>query len=230
MRLTFDRALSAVAHEDFVERVLIEALRVRAVVVGEGFRFGAGRLGTVESLRRLGAGRFETVEVPVFADERGPVSSSRIRTALSSGDLEDATLGLGRLYEIEGLVVRGDQRGRAIGFPTANIDLDGADALRPGVYAANGQMEGEPKPWRAAVNLGARPTFGGTTLTLEAHFPGLDRDLYGRSIRLAFLRRLRDERRFDSVEKLKAQLAEDVSQALSVGAAGSDPHSFGFGG
>ena len=230
VRLTFDRVLATVAREDFVERVLIEELSACVVIVGTGFRFGAGRLGSVETLRLSAAGRFETVEVPVFADEGGPVSSSRIRTALSRGDLEDASRGLGRPYEIEGLVVRGEQRGRALGFPTANIDLDGAVALCPGVYAADGWLDSETKPWRAAVTLGVRPTVDGNGLTLEAHFPGLDRDLYGHSIRLMFLSRMRDERRFDSVETLKAQLADDVAQALLAGPPRSDSHSFGLGG
>ncbi len=216
VRLTFDEAASSAPPEEFVESVLIEALKTRVVVVGAGFRFGVARSGDVATLRRLGAGQFQTIEAPVLWDEKGPISSSRIRDALSRGDLDEAVRSLGRPYEIEGIVGPGDGRGRAIGFPTANIELEGAGALRPGVYAADGLVEGEGARHRAAVNLGVRPTFNGQRLQLEAHFPGLDRDLYDRPIRLVFLTRLRDERRFDSAEALKAQIAVDVSQALAA--------------
>lgn len=216
VRLTFDQVLAALRPDEFVAQVLIDALKARVVVVGDGFRFGSGRLGDIAALRRLGQGRFETIEVPVLSDDRGPISSSRIREALSQGNLEEARRSLGKRYEIEGVVVHGDHRGRAMGFPTANIDLDGVTALRPGVYAADGILEGETARLRAAVNLGTRPTFEGTRLHLEAHLPGLDRDLYDRSVRLIFLTHLRDERRFDSVEDLKTQLAIDVKQALAA--------------
>jgi riboflavin kinase/FMN adenylyltransferase len=111
------------------------------------------------------------------------------------------------------MVIEGDRRGRELGCPTANLDLEGVSALRRGVYAADGFIEGETTPRRAAVNLGVRPTFGGEEARLEAHFPGFEGDLYGRSVRLVFLSRLRDERRFDSLDDLKAQLAADVKAA-----------------
>jgi riboflavin kinase/FMN adenylyltransferase len=211
--LRFDENTARLTPEEFVERFLVLGMRAACVVVGQGFRFGAGRAGSVETLRELGRGRFETVEVETLEDGAERVSSSRIREALLRGDLALAKRYLGRPYEIEGVVIHGDHRGRSLGFPTANLDLEGVSALRPGVYAADGIIEGEASPRRAAVNLGVRPTFGGEEPRLEAHFLGYDGDLYGKSVRLIFLERLRDERRFDSLEDLKAQLAADVKAA-----------------
>ena len=212
-QLGFDAAVARLSPAGFVDEVLILGLRAACVVVGHGFRFGAARAGDVDALRGLGGERFETIEVPTLEDSFGRVSSSRIRNALLRGDLAEAERFLGRPYEIEGVVVHGDHRGKALGFPTANIDLEGVTALKRGVYAALGFIEGEASVLGAAVNLGVRPTFGGEGACLEAHFPGFHGDLYGRTVRLVFLSRLRDERRFDSVEDLKAQLAADVTAA-----------------
>jgi riboflavin kinase/FMN adenylyltransferase len=212
-QLGFDAGVARLSPREFVDQVLVHGLRAGCVVVGHGFRFGAARAGDVDALRDLGRGSFETIEVPTLEDADGRVSSSRIRDALRRGDLAEARRFLGRPYEIEGLVVHGDHRGKALGFPTANIDLEGVSALLGGVYAADGFIEGESTARRAAVNLGVRPTFGGEVARLEAHFPGWEGDLYGRSVRLVFLSRLREERRFDSVEDLKAQLAADVRAA-----------------
>jgi riboflavin kinase/FMN adenylyltransferase len=212
--LTFDASVARLSPREFVDQALVEGLRALCVVVGQGFRFGASRTGDVETLRDLGASRFETLEVPTLSDSFGPVSSSRVRDALLRGDLVEAERYLGRPYEIEGVVVHGDHRGRTIGFPTANIDLEGVSALKRGVYSAEGLIEGETEPRRAAVNLGVRPTFGGEAARLEAHFPGLASDLYGRAVRLVFRGRIRDERRFETVEDLKSQLAADVAAAL----------------
>jgi len=183
-------------------------------VVGHGFRFGAGRSGDVATLRTLGEGRFETIEVETVFDLGERVSSSRIRAALNRGDLAAVAGFLGRPYEIEGVVIHGDHRGRTIGFPTANVDLDGVSALLRGVYVADGYIDDEVVGRRAAMNLGVRPTFGGDEARLEAHFPGFSADLYGRSLRLILRGRLREERRFDSLDDLKAQLDADVQSAL----------------
>lgn len=214
LHLRFDAAVARLSPAEFVDQALVEGVRAACVVVGHGFRFGAGRAGDVETLRRLGQGRFETIEAPTLEDGGERVSSSRIRAALSRGDLQEARRFLGRPYEIEGVVVHGDHRGRGLGFPTANIDLDGVSALPRGVYVADGFIGAETTPRRAAVNLGVRPTFEGAEPRLEAHLAGFDGDLYGHTLRLIFLARLRDERRFDSLESLKAQLNEDVRCAV----------------
>ena len=212
-QLGFDAVVARLSPAEFIDQALVLGMRAGCVVVGHGFRFGAARAGDVDTLRDLGRSRFETIEVPTLEDSAGRVSSSRIRDALLRGDLAEAERFLGRRYEIEGLVVHGDHRGKALGFPTANVDLEGVSALKRGVYAADGFIEGEIQPRRAAVNLGVRPTFGGEVARLEAHFPGFEGDLYGRGVRIVFLSRLRDERRFDSVEDLTAQLAADVKAA-----------------
>lgn len=221
VHLRFDAAVARLSPAEFVRQALIEGVQAACVVVGHGFRFGAGRAGDVETLRGLGLGRFETLETPTLEDGGERVSSSRIRAALSRGDLDEARRFLGRPYEIEGVVVHGDHRGRALGFPTANIDLDGVSALARGVYAADGFIGEETLPRRAAVNLGVRPTFEGAEPRLEAHFAGFEGDLYGRSLRLVFLSRLRAEQRFESLEALKAQLEADVRAAVDLRPAAS---------
>jgi riboflavin kinase/FMN adenylyltransferase len=211
--LRFDRALAALSPSAFVNQVLVAGARAGCVIVGEGFRFGAGRAGDVSTLASLGAGHFVVKSVATLEDAEGRISSSRIRSALLRGDLKDAERFLGRPYEVEGRVVHGDHRGRVIGFPTANVDLGGVGALKRGVYVADAQIDDENTLHRAAVNLGIRPTFGGSEPRLEAHLLGFDGDLYGRSLRLIFLGRLRDERKFESLEELKAQLQADVAAA-----------------
>jgi riboflavin kinase/FMN adenylyltransferase len=218
-QLRFDRTVAGLSPATFVHQVLVEDLSVGCVVVGTGFRFGADRTGDVDTLRALGRKGFETIEVPALEDEGGRVSSSRIRAALLRGDLKGAERWLGRPYEIEGRVLHGDHRGWSLGFPTANIDLEGVSALGHGVYAADGLIEGEVSYRRAAVNLGVRPTFDGAEPRLEAHFPGLSGELYGLTVRLVFLARLRDERQFATVDDLVLQLGADVRAAQGV------PHS-----
>ena len=214
IHLRFDEAVARLSPAQFVDEALVEGVRATLVVVGHGFRFGAGRAGDVGTLRTLGEGRFETIEVETVEDHGQRVSSSRIRAALNRGDLSAVERFLGRPYEIEGLVIHGDHRGRTISFPTANVDMDGVSALLRGVYVADGHIDDEVVARRAAVNLGVRPTFGGEVARLEAHFPGFAGDLYGRSLRLILRGRLRDERRFDSLDDLKAQLGADVQAAL----------------
>lgn len=214
--LAFDRGVAQLSPLAFIERALIDGLAARAVVVGHGFRFGAKRAGDVDALRQLSRGRYEVVEVPSLEDEEGRISSSRMRGALGEADIPGAERLIGRPYEVEGVVVQGDARGRTIGFPTANLEVDGLTALAAGVYAADGLLPGESTPRRAAVNFGLRPTFDGGTPRFEAHFPGFGGDLYGKVLRLRLLERLRCEQRFASSAELVARIAEDVSAALLV--------------
>ena len=214
--LHFDRAVARLSPAAFVDEVLVQGVRAGCVVVGHGFRFGADRAGDVNSLRSLGKDRFDVIEVPTLEDAGERVSSSRTRDALQRGDLAKAARFLGRAYELEGRVVHGDHRGRSIGFPTANVDLEGVSALAMGVYAARASIEGDPARYRAAVNLGMRPTFSGSSPRLEAHLIDFDGDLYGRLLRIVFIARLRDERKFASLEALKGQLAEDVAAAARM--------------
>jgi riboflavin kinase/FMN adenylyltransferase len=213
--LPFTAALAALAPEDFVERVLVWTLQARHVAVGEDFRFGRRRSGDSALLARLGeqAGfSFEAV-APVRVGGL-PVSSSRVRDALAAGDVDAARLLLGREYFVDARVVRGDGRGRTIGVPTAN--LESANEILPsrGVYA--GRLRLQDGSWRpAVVNRGLRPTFDGEGETVEAHLIDFAGELYGHEVRLAFVARLRDERRFAGPEALVAQIAEDVRRARS---------------
>ncbi len=186
---------------------------ITAVAVGEDFRFGRDRAGDVAALRRLAGGLGLDVAVVAHVEHGGVVvSSSRIRQLIEEGDVAAAALQLGRPHRLVGRVARGDGRGRGLGFPTANCADCANLAPGPGVYAAWAEVEGRRLP--AAVNIGRLPTIAaGRPLTVEAHLIGYAGDCYGCRIDLDFVARLRDERRFASLEGLKAQLARDVAEA-----------------
>ncbi len=218
--LHFDLALARWSARTFVEEVLAGGLAARSVVCGHDFHFGEGRRGSPELLLRLaGEFGFAFTCVKEMRDAEGrPYSSSRVRESLRRGDPRDAARVLGRPFEIEGRVVEGDRRGRLIGFPTANIRL--AETIEPalGVYATRVGIEHEAGVvWHDAVaNLGRRPTFGGSDVVLEAHLFGFSGDLYDRHLRVALIDRLREEKRFDGLESLKAQIAVDCAHAQSI--------------
>jgi len=209
----FDREFAELSPQAFVEKVLIERLRCRGLVVGEDFRFGKRRAGDVKLLRELGRQLgFEVEVLPKLEYRSEAVSSSRIRRALEAGRVEDACAMLGRIHEIEGVVVRGDARGRTIGFPTAN--LAHVEVLMPGdgVYAVlMRRVDQEDAPRLLGVaNLGTRPTFEAGRSS-EGHVLDFDGDLYGARVRVGFVAKLRPEQRFDGVEALVAQLGRDVT-------------------
>jgi riboflavin kinase/FMN adenylyltransferase len=213
----FDKAFAAHAAEEFIRQVLIEGLGVRAVVVGYDFCFGKARSGNVAVLRSRS--EFETVAIDAQAAEDGQAfSSNKIRQALQDGRPDLAAAILGRPWEIEGRVETGDQRGRTIGFPTANLHLH--DYLRPaiGVYAVRaGIDQGAETVWHDGVaNLGRRPTFDKQDVILEAHLFDFDGDLYGRHLRVALIGYIRPERKFDGLPSLKAQIAEDCETARTI--------------
>lgn len=214
--IPFDDDLRLTGADEFIARYLVDGLRARHIAVGEGFRFGHGARGSVELLVARGVeSGFGVTEVsPVRLGDR-EVRSTAIREAIASGDVEEAASFLGRPHEVEGTVVPGDGRGRTIGFPTANIDFDPLSALpRSGVYAVWVSSDGLREP--GVVNLGVRPTFDGTRTTLEAHLLDWEGDLYGRKLRVEFVRRIRDEKRFDSIDELSRQIREDVGAARAV--------------
>jgi riboflavin kinase/FMN adenylyltransferase len=211
--LPFTPALAALSPEDFATSVLRGALRAKAVVVGEDFRFGKARAGDVAQLRELGSRLgFEVVGVPPVLEGGAPVSSTRIREALGLGDVATAASLLGRPYFVDGEVVRGEGRGRTLGIPTANLLVENEILPKGGVYAARAGRPGEPlRP--AVVNLGRRPTFGGGEPTVEAHLLDYDADLYRQRLRVSFEARLRDERAFAGKDALVAQIREDMAAA-----------------
>jgi len=215
-----DAALVALPAEAFYREILRRRLGAVAIVEGADFRFGAGRGGDVELLRRLGlADRVDVEVVPPVTVGAEPVSSSRLRALVAAGDVAAAAALSTAPYRLTGTVVAGARRGRGLGFPTAN--LAGVATLLPaaGVYAARAAVSGTPSegPWHAAaVNVGPAPTFGVETSGVEVHLIGYDGDLYGEALDVDFLARLRDTRRFGTVEELRGQLAADVERAAAI--------------
>ena len=208
---TFDTAFSHQSAEDFIKRVT-SAGDVQRIVVGPDFQFGHGREGAVPALRTLGEkyGFAVTVVEPI-ALGGSVISSTRIRQALRQGDLETAQALLGRPYSVGGTIVKGEQRGRSLGFPTINL-APPSDKLLPhdGIYAT-WVVLGETR-YRAASSLGVRPTFGGGPRKLEAYILDFSKEVYGQQASIAFVQRLRDEIRFESADALAAQIAKDVEQ------------------
>jgi riboflavin kinase / FMN adenylyltransferase len=215
--IPFDEQFAAVAAEGFIDEVLIEKLGAQWVSVGENFRFGAKARGDPQML--ASRDEFETRVVPLVEVDGEIVSSTRVRSLVAAGEVEAATRCLGAPFLLEGTVVEGDERGRKLGFPTANI-VPSDDLVHPGhgVYAAF--ADGRP----AAVNVGVRPTFEtGRGLLVEAYLIDFDGDLYGRTLRIAFISRLRGERRFAGVEELIAQMHRDVEAARELCASFTPP-------
>jgi riboflavin kinase / FMN adenylyltransferase len=219
----FTYEFSQLPAEDFVRNVLVDGLHAAAVVVGEDFRFGHKAAGNVALLAELGEKHeFIAEGVPLFADHGVTVSSSWIRELLTAGDVEAAAGELGRPHRVEGIVVRGSQRGRALGFPTANAEpppytaIPG-DAVYAGWLASLAADGTETDRWPAAISVGTNPTFDGVDRTVEAY--AIDRDdldLYGVHVAVEFGWRLRGQLRFSSVDELIAQMADDVATARRI--------------
>ena len=217
--LTFDGHIASLEPEEFVAHILHEGLGAAGVAVGANFRFGKGRSGTTDDLKRLADD--QGIESKIFSEvtvDDQAVSSTRIRDALREGRVSEAASLLGRPYRLSGTVVRGEQRGRELGYPTANIE---AEHLVPGhgIYAAELMVDGESFP--AATSIGVRPVFEGTNRTVEAYV--LDApsefDIYDRDVQLDFHAYIRAERDFESAEALVEQMnrdIKDVRQALGV--------------
>ncbi len=215
--LPFTTTRSQQSPEDFVREVLVDALHARAVHVGENFRFGHRAAGDVTMLRELGATYgFEVVPVPL-AGGQTPWSSTYVRERLAEGDVVAAASALGRPHRVAGIVVHGDHRGRELGYPTANLGPDDRSAIpADGVYAGwLTRASGERMP--AAISIGTNPTFGGTVRRVEAYV--LDRDdleLYDEQVSLDFADRLRPTIRFDDVDSLLTQMADDCRRAREI--------------
>jgi riboflavin kinase/FMN adenylyltransferase len=211
--LRFDAKLADMTAETFVDRILVQGLDVRSLVVGDDFRFGKGRQGDFSLLQRIGAERgFKVVPMHTFTIDGVRVSSTRIRETLAAGDLATAEKLLGRPYRMCGRVAHGDKRGRTIGIPTANIHLHRKAVPIKGVYVV--EVFGlEPEPLYGVANVGTRPTVDGTRTLLEVHLFDFDQDIYGRQIDVRFMHKLRDEQRFASFEELKQRIFRDLDDA-----------------
>ncbi len=211
----FTPARAAMSPEDFAKKIIAGALGAREVFVGDNFSFGRAKSGTVERLRELGRGLgFTVTAVPTCRRGGSVVSSSRIRALISSGEVQKAASLLGRPYFIRGRVVRGRAMGRKLGFPTANIEPSSELIPGTGVYAAIAVLDG--RRHRAMVNIGTRPTFNGHHLTIEVHILDFDEDVYGRDIRVEFIKRLRDEKTFSQREALVRQMERDRLRAEKI--------------
>ncbi len=210
--LPFDKALSSLTALEFVRNVLGAGLGISHLVVGEDFRFGKGREGDVAFLQKHGPEYgFEVSVAPLVSGENGPYSSSAIRAALAAGQPEEAAKMLGHWHRIDGVVEKGDQRGRELGFPTANISVDGLHLPRLGVYAVhfdvlNGPLKGS---YYGAASLGVRPTFGRNSPNLETFVFDFEGDLYGADVSVALVSFQRPELKFDSLDGLIEQMHKD---------------------
>lgn len=210
----FNQAMAHMSADAFVEEVLVAGLGVRYLVVGDDFRFGRDRRGDFETLVAAGERHGFEVERTATFDVGGErVSSTRVRGALTAGDLDTAMELLGRPFRLLGRVVHGDQRGRSIGFPTANIPLYRRQRPLSGVYAVWLVVEGAGEPLAAVANLGVRPTVDGEHALLEVHVFDWEGDLYGRRVTVEFVQKIREERRFDGLEALTRQIEQDAEAA-----------------
>ena len=213
--IPFTQEFASNPAEDFLHDIVHDRLHAIEVYLGKGFAFGRGRGGNIELLRRM------SEELGFFADEvpevcvRGRrVSSSLIRALLSEGRVNLARRMLGRPYGVEGVIIRGNQRGRTIGFPTANLKPHNRVVPKNGVYATATLVDGT---WRRSItNVGVRPTFDdGADVSIESYIFDFDGDLYGDVLRVRFLHRIRDERKFSGIDELKAQIQKDTARALN---------------
>ncbi|MEE2669042.1 MAG: bifunctional riboflavin kinase/FAD synthetase [Gemmatimonadota bacterium] len=218
--LSFTQVLAKYTPRRFVEEILVGRIGLSELVVGYDHHFGRGRAGDVDTLRILGQELGFDVDVVEPVETNGtPISSTQIRKALLSGDMVSASEALGRPYSLRGLVVRGDQRGRALGFPTANLDVraggEGSKLIPPpGIYAVRGIVRSGT--YDGALHLGPRPTFRGSPPTIELHLLDFHEDVYGEEVRVDFVRYLREIEPFQSSEALIHQMREDVNQARKV--------------
>ena len=226
--LPFSQELAALSPQAFVDQVLIERLQAKRISVGANFQFGHRRAGTVDDLSTLAAAHGVTVSVMDLSQTGGNrTSSSRIRAALTAGNLAEVKALMGRPYPITGRVVKGQQLGRQLGFPTANLRLP-ADKFLPGNGVYGVQVYGIPdRPyevaWPGVMNLGNRPTVAGQEQTLEVHLLDWQGDLYGRTLTVALVEFLRPEQRFDSLGDLKTQIQRDCERAAALLTVGDYP-------
>jgi riboflavin kinase/FMN adenylyltransferase len=215
----FGPAMRGVSVETFIRQMLIHAMNVRELVVGDDFRFAANREGNVGHLQRAGkALGFGVQQVSSVISGSERVSSTAVRNALAAGELSVAQRLLGRPYSMSGKVIRGENVGRKLGFPTANVNLQRRQSAVMGIFAVRVRGLGR-KPLDAVASVGTRPTFDGTKPILEVHIFDFDEDIYGRYIQVDFIERLRDERRFASADALVEQMHRDSQQARDVLAA-----------
>jgi riboflavin kinase / FMN adenylyltransferase len=215
--LTFDKALASLTPDAFIHLVLKQKLGLGGIVAGADFRFGAGRVGDSEALLTIGAEaglKVKIVDLLPQPADGAKFGSSAVRAALRDGDMARAQVLLGRPWAVRGVVAQGEQRGRTLGFPTANMTLGEIIEPRRGVYATRARVDGAVHD--AVSNFGRRPTVGSEAPLLETHLLDFDGDLYGREIEVDFIDFIRDEVKFDGLDALKAQIAKDSVKARAL--------------
>lgn len=217
--LHFDKTMAALSAREFMAQVLRDKLNVRKLFIGYDHRFGHNREETFEDYVRYGKELgIEVIRNEAFRIDGISISSSVIRSLLREGEMEMANRCLGYPYTILGKVVSGYHEGRRLGFPTANLDISHFGQLipAPGVYAVRVRMENTVEMKRGMMNIGMRPTFAGTQMTLEAHIFNFEGDIYGQLLLVSFVKRIRSERKFGSPEELAEQLGEDEQSVLAL--------------
>ncbi len=213
--IPFNHIFSRMSAREFVEIVLVESIGAKAIVVGHDYRFGNSREGNIDFLRQLGQEHgFEVETVGGIRVNDAVVSSTAIRQMIAGGRIKDANKLLGRLFEVSGEVITGQKRGLRLGFPTANIRMPSMACPPTGVYVIEAEVEG--KRYGGAANLGYNPTFGNTELSLEAHLFDFNGDIYGKTITIKFIDRLREEIRFPGPAELIEQIGRDVASAKKI--------------
>ncbi|MGC9195497.1 MAG: bifunctional riboflavin kinase/FAD synthetase [Syntrophobacteraceae bacterium] len=213
--IPFNHLFSRMSAREFVQIALVENIGAKAVIVGYDYRFGHSREGDIAFLRQLGAEYgFEVETVSGIKVSDTVVSSTAIRQMIAQGQIRDANKLLGRFFEVSGEVITGQRRGIRLGFPTANIRMPIMACPPKGVYVVEAQVEG--KRYGGAANLGVNPTFGNTKLALETHLFDFNQDIYGKTITIRFIERLREEKRFSGPEELIVQIGKDVARAKKI--------------
>ena len=212
---SFDRQFASISADDFVRRFLVERLKVRKLWVGRDLRFGQGRKGNVDDLLRLASeNEFEVGVLDPILLEGERISSSRIRQLLEEGRVDEVRPLLGRFHFVSGTVVKGHRRGRELGFPTANISSQTEVMPPDGIYAT--LFDVRNKQWLSISSIGVNPTFGDGPRTVESFIFDFDGDIYGESVKLSFVKRIREERKFTIVNDLIGQINEDVKCAKAI--------------
>ena len=214
--LEFTRDMAALTPEEFVVRYLLQGLSMRELVIGYDYAMGKGRKGNHELLKALGEKYgYNTQRLDPVIIEDAVVSSTRIRDLVQAGEVWEARPLLGRFHQLCAPVEHGQDRGgKLLGFPTANLHIEEQLTPKPGVYALWAELDGELIP--AVANIGFNPTFGNTAMSVEAHLLDFRGDLYGRELKIHFVQRIRAERKFDSLDALKARIADDVALARQI--------------
>ena len=217
LRIPFTKEFSKLTSKEFIRNILINTIGTKKLVIGYDHRFGKNREGSFEHLKENASiYGFDVEEISRQDIDNVGVSSTKIRTALMEGDVTTGTELLGRPYSIRGRVVKGEKIGRILGFPTANLEVDSQHKLIPadGSYAV--KVHHRNQELQGMLNIGFRPTVNGKTKTIEAHIFNFNEDIYGETISIDFIRRIRDEIKFTDVEELKKQLASDKSLAIKI--------------